>query len=60
MEKSFKFLINIQEKLPPNIYEFLNELETVVQLENGQFVYDEKDEDKIKNLINKFLPSENQ
>ena len=33
---------------------------TVVQIENGQFVYDEKDEDKIKNLINKFLPSENQ
>ena len=53
-------MINIQEKLPPNIYEFLNELETVVQIENGQFVYDEKDEDKIKNLINKFLPSENQ
>ncbi len=41
------------------MYEFIKEIEAITQVENGQFVYDEKDEEKLKGIINKFLPSEN-
>lgn len=55
MKKSFKLLLNTN-MLSKELCEFIKELETVTQIENGHFVYDEADEEKLRNILNKFLP----
>lgn len=55
MKKSFKLLLNTN-MLSKETYEFIKELETITQIENGHFVYDEADEEKLRNILDKFLP----
>ena len=59
MVKSFKLLLN-SKKLSKETYELIKELERVTQIENGEFVYDEKDEEKLRNILDKFSPLSNQ
>lgn len=42
--------------LSEKTYEFIRELEAVTQIENGHFVYDEADEEKLRNILDKYLP----
>ncbi len=59
MVKSFKLLLN-SKKLSKETYELIKELETVTQIKNGHFIYDETDEEKIHNILDKFSPLSNQ